>query len=142
MQVGSLTLRQDGSGAAGFGELTTLDLAFNFNVFDYTGPGGDQAPVFTVMAKAAHGRQVEIGRVWKKTMVRGEKAGQDFYNFTFDDPSFARPVYAAAFPVEDRPDYYQLVWNRPRRADRPAGADPAAAADGQGQDQAGAEIPF
>jgi uncharacterized protein (DUF736 family) len=78
---------------------------------------GDQSPDFTVYAREG-GELIPLGSAWKKTAERRGEPPVKFLSMTLDDPGFPAPLNIAAFPTDA--GGWEIVWNRPRAANRDA----------------------
>lgn len=100
--IGKLTKQEDGSFR---GEIATLTLRSKITmrpVEEMT----ERGPNFRLFA--GYG---DCGAAFEQT---AEGTGQVYLSIKLDDPSFAAPIYVAAFENRDNSDVLDLVWNRPR----------------------------
>jgi uncharacterized protein (DUF736 family) len=67
----------------------------------------ERGPVARIFAGAG-----EVGAAFEQT---AEKTGQVYLSIKLDDPTFAAPVYIAAFENKEKPDQLDLVWSRSQR---------------------------
>jgi uncharacterized protein (DUF736 family) len=71
---------------------------------------GDQSPDYRIFAVTSDA-YCEIGGAWTK-----QHEGRSYLSMSMDDPDWKSPLSCAAFPAKDRPNEYDVVWNRPQRA--------------------------
>ncbi|WP_299394613.1 DUF736 domain-containing protein [Pelagibius sp.] len=76
----------------------------------------DNSPSLVLKLHGAGG-WVEYGAAWIKAMQTGE----DFLSITVDAPNMDKPIYVAAFMLDDdeangEKDHWRIVWGRPRGA--------------------------
>ena len=104
--IGKLTRQTDGSYK---GEIATLTISRRITMrpIDSTNP---EAPKFRVFA--GYG---ECGAAFEQA---AKDTGEVFLSIKLDDPTFAKPLYAAAFPNKEKPDTeLDLVWSRSEARD-------------------------
>ena len=100
MKIGTLTKQQDGK-YKGF--IATLAISAKITMR----PNEQQTangPTHRVYAGAG-----EVGAAFEAT---AQGTGQVYHSLKLDDPTFAAPLYCAAFPAKDKPDDLDLVWSR------------------------------
>jgi uncharacterized protein (DUF736 family) len=71
---------------------------------------GKTSPDFTVQIQQ-NGGWFEMGAAWFKDM----HAGGRFFSITIDGPQLQQPVYVSAFPDDEDPIVFRIVWQRPRK---------------------------
>ena len=103
--IGKLTKQQDGSYK---GQVATLRLNAKLTM----------RPVEALTERGPTHRLFsgygECGAAFEQT---SERTGQGYLTLKFDDPTFAAPVYVAAFQNRDDANTLDLVWSRPREQD-------------------------
>lgn len=105
------------------GEFATLSLALKLQLQPNGLSDADtNDPTHDVFAMGTHGKPVNVGAGWTKTIKRGANEGARFVSFTVDDPSLPEPINLSAFPSA-RQGELDIVWKRARGA---AAARPAA----------------
>ena len=98
------------------GEIATLEHTVTFSLGPRPGSSSPQAPAFDIVAVNRDGIEVRIGAAWSKTITRGERKGEEYLTLTFDDPSFAKPLNAAAFKDARTGDYEIVFRHRQAKA--------------------------
>ena len=100
--IGKLIKQADGSFK---GEIATLRINSKLTmrpVEEMT----ERGPSFRVFAGFG-----ECGAAFPQS---AQRTGQDYLSIKLDDPTFAAPIYIAAFTNKDNADNYDLTWSRPR----------------------------
>ena len=132
-QIGTLVTEETDRGVFGKGSFRTLYLNMSFQLAPVPSedrPSAD-APSHRIFVKTEDGA-VGIGSAWLRVVENGPNMGDPFYSLTFDDPSFDKPLYLAAFvrrgPARTNPKEveYEIVWRRPRQKAAPAKGNAAA----------------
>jgi len=99
--IGTFTPHKDG-GWIGTVHTFTINIKLRFIPNDDR--DNEQAPVFRIFA----GRS-ELGAAWRQR-TNGEDA-REYLSVRLDDPSWAEPISAALFEMEEGKEA-RLVWNR------------------------------
>jgi uncharacterized protein (DUF736 family) len=104
--IGTLTKQKDGSHKGYISTLTiykqiTLRMIENEKLTE-------RGPIARIFAGAG-----EVGAAFEQT---AQESGQVFLSLKLDDPTFAAPIYCAAFPNKEKPDDLDLVWSRPKQS--------------------------
>jgi len=98
--IGKLTKQTDGS-YKGF--ISTLTIYAKITMREITDPALN-SPKYRIFAGAG-----ECGAAFEQA---AEQTGQIYLSLKLDDPTFAGPIYCAAFPNKEKPEDLDLVWNR------------------------------
>src|SRR5690348_3870057 len=94
----------------GHGYIKTLAISFTFDIEQAEGATGDNKPALRFHVRDGS----EIGSGWKKktaTTTDGVRE-REFYSLTFDDPSFAAPMNLAAWPNDQQPGQFNIIFSR------------------------------
>ena len=95
-KIGSLTEIRPGDLLEG--NVNTLLLSVRFEMRKLLAkPNSPNAPTHAIVAWDNDGVEITIGSAWLKTMTKPGREGTPFFSMTFSDPSFVRPLNAAAF---------------------------------------------
>jgi uncharacterized protein (DUF736 family) len=105
--IGHLLKNADGTLT---GRIASTQRSVKLSVEPNRNKEGDQSPDYRVFAVTAEGK-CEIGGGWTK-----QNDGRTYLSMLMDDPDWNSALSCAAFPAKDRPNEYDVVWNRPQRA--------------------------
>lgn len=112
--IGKLKLVRDGQGHFLVGYVRTLEINLQLKCYPITDAVSDKSPAYRIFAVGRDSAEVEVGALWKKTITKPEKFGEEFFSLTIDDPSLAQSLNAAAFAEPDGESW--LVTFRRRQA--------------------------
>ena len=98
------------------GFISTLTYNFRFRLVPAPSSKNPNAPKYQAVTRNSADVDVVIGAAWVKTMKRSERAGEEFFTLTFSDPSFPKPLNAAAFLEPGSSDYVIDYKNRQDKA--------------------------
>jgi uncharacterized protein (DUF736 family) len=104
--IGKLTKQKDGS-HAGYVATLTIQRKITMRPIE-TADLRERGPVARIFAGAG-----EIGAAFEQT---SQQDGVVYLSLKLDDPTFAAPVYCAAFANKEKPEDYDLVWSRPKQS--------------------------
>lgn len=99
-KIGTLTKQADGSYKGG---IATLRLNAKITMRPIETPT-ERGPVHRVFSGFG-----ECGAAFE---AQAEQTGQVYLSLKLDDPTFAAPIYVAAFPNKEKPDDLDLIWSR------------------------------
>ena len=95
------TFAQDDTGFTGTLHTLTHDIQLRLSPIEAK---NDRSPAYRITRGP-----LEVGAAWRKT---SKQDGRAYLQLTLDDPTFAKPIYAALFDVDDEDNLYRLVWER------------------------------
>lgn len=111
MNIGNLLPLTDKPDGEYTGRIETLQLDLNVCLEPSTRSGHPDAPTHRVHARNLQGNYIEIGAAWRKSIQRGDRAGEPFFSLTLDDPSLPHALSVAAFKNRDDSGF-TVSWRR------------------------------
>jgi uncharacterized protein (DUF736 family) len=94
-----------------WGYIRTLSFDFKFQMVRNPDQNGMNSPDYLISTKSSQGHLVPVGVAWLKKPKRYGVDQNEFLSLTFDDPSFEKPLYVAAFSQDDGKNW-NVTWRR------------------------------
>lgn len=89
------------------GMVRTSRRAFDFQLEPNPAKESQNSPDYRACGVTEAGELFDIGAGWLK-----KHEGREYISLNFDDPDWPSPLSCAAFPMKNKPGFYDLIWSR------------------------------